>query len=226
MNRRQFARTAAALGVGGLGVAAVGLGMGIDLVRAPNGNSATGEIQAFDKAWHNGGGSPQWYRDAAAAGYGLAVLSTNAWGRNEPWPHAAEQLQMALDAGLRIAAYARNPRFYRAGIEACGPHIGALQFWCIDVEVDPGVPVTHDMVDDVRSMGVRPLIYSSRGMWPRVMGNDTSFADLPLWDAVHDSTAWVPYGGWSARVGMQTVEGAYFGGEEINLSTFSADFLT
>ena len=171
----------------------------------------------------------QWYRDAYADGYRLMVLSTNIWGRNQPWPEAAGQLGLALDAGLMIAAYTRNPNFWRVGIEACGPHIGALQFFCLDVEIDPGVPVTHAMVDGVQSMGVRPLIYSSVGMWPLVMGNDTSFAHLPLWDAAHGNLNPMPYGGWNTpenmRVGVQTTEGASFNGVEINLSTFSAGFL-
>src|SRR6185312_2785263 len=180
---------------------------------------------AFDKAFHEGGASPQWYQQAYGAGYRLMVLSSNIWDENLPWPEAPTQLGFAQDAGLRVAAYTRNPNWWRAGIEACGPHIGALQFFCLDVEIDPGVPVTHAMVDGVRSMGVRPLIYSSSGMWPKIMGNDTSFADLPLWDAAHGNPNWTPYGGWTGRVGVQTTEEAVFNGQAINLSTFSAGSL-
>ena len=138
-------------------------------------------------------------------------------------------LGRALDAGLKVAAYTRNPRWWQTGIEACGPHIGALQFFCLDVEVDPGVPVTHAMVEGVQGMGVRPVIYSSSGMWPHVMGNDTSFANLPLWDAAHGAPEPVPYGGWNTpgnmRVGVQLTEEADLNGMSINISTFSAGFL-
>ena len=172
----------------------------------------------------------EWYRDAYADGFRLAVLSTNIWGQDTPWPPAPAQLGRALDAGLKIAAYTRNPRWWRTGIEACGPHIGALQFFCLDVEINPGVPVTRAMVDGVRSMGVRPVIYSSRNMWPIVMrGDDTSFADVPLWDADHDQSGPVPYGGWNTpenmRVGVQHTEETSFNGVNINISDFSAGFL-
>jgi len=185
-------------------------------------SAETGDVKAFDTRWS---ASPQWYQDAYADGFRLAVLSTNTWDENTPWPLAAEQLGYALDAGLRIAAYTRNPRWYQAGIQACGPRIGQLSFFALDVEVDPGVPVTHAMVDGVRSMGVQPLIYSSSGMWPHLMGNDTSFANLPLWDAAHGNPNWTPYGGWTGRVGVQTAEEAIFNGVAINLSSFSAGFL-
>ena len=210
MNRRNFGRLCAAAAMGGWGALSC------------SSAAAEGDVKAFDTRWT---ASPQWYQDAYADGYRLAVLSTNVWDQNAPSPQAAEQLGYALDAGLRIAAYTRNPRWYQAGIEACGPHTGQLSFFCLDVEIDPGVPVTHAMVDGVRSMGVSPLIYSSSGMWPHVMGNDTSFADLPLWDAAHGNPNWTPYGGWTGRVGVQTTEEAVFNGVAINLSSFSAGFL-
>jgi hypothetical protein len=183
-------------------------------------------VQAFDTRHP---ASPQWYQDAYTAGYRLMVLSSNTWGRNAPWPQAPTMLGWALDAGLKIAAYTRNPNWWRTGIEACAPHIGALQFFCLDIEIDPGVPVNRAMVDGVQSMGVRPLIYSGAAMWPKIMGNDTSFADLPLWDADHDRSGPVPYGGWNTpnnmRVGVQYTEEANFNGVNINISDFSADFL-
>jgi hypothetical protein len=219
MNRRHFITFCAAVGVGAVGIEGTGAC-----------HAATGAtVKAFDKAFHDDGASPAWYRDAYAAGYRLMVLSSNIWGRNVPWAGAPGQLGLALDAGLKIAAYTRNPNWWRVGIEACAPYIGQLQFFCLDIEIDPGIPVTRTMVDGVRAMGVRPVIYSGSGMWPKIMSNDTSFADLPLWDAAHGSPGPVPYGGWNTpdnmRVGVQQTEGAYFNGVEINISSFSAGFL-
>lgn len=185
-------------------------------------SASPGTVMAFDTRHE---ASPQWYRDAYAAGYRLMVLSTNVWDRNAPWAAAAGLLGAALEAGLRVAAYTRNPNWYRTGIEACGPHIGSLSFFCLDVEIDPGVPVTRAMVDGVRSMGVQPVIYSSRGMWPKVMGADDSFSDVPLWNADHDRTGFVSYGGWSGPVGTQEREEVVFNGVAINTSSFSAGFL-
>jgi hypothetical protein len=190
MNRRDFVKLAAVAALGALGARGCVLG-------------SPGTVMAFDTR-HSAG--PQWYRDAYAAGYRLMVLSTNVWGENAPLPEAPTLLGRALDAGLKIAAYTRDPRWYRTGIEACGPHIGALQFFCLDVEIDPGVPVTRAMVDGVR--------------------NDASFADVPLWDADHARAGFASYGGWNNRVGAQETEEAVLNGVAINVSSFNADFLT
>ena len=218
MNRRQFGKCAIVIGAG------VGIG------HLALGHAAVGMVKAFDKAFiDDTGASAAWYRSAYVAGFRLAVLSTNTWDANEPWPHASIQLQRALDAGLAIAAYTRNPQWWQAGIEACSPHIRQLQFFALDIENDPGVPLTQAMVDGVAGMGVRPVIYSGSGMWPSLMGNDTSFASLPLWDADHDGSGPTPYGGWNTpnnpRIGVQQVEETALGGITINISSFSADFL-
>ena len=184
--------------------------------------SAAGTVQAFDTR-HAAG--PGWYQDAFAAGYRLMVFSSNAWGRNQPSAATSGVLGMALDAGLRVAAYTRNPNWWRAGIEACGPHVGALSFFALDIETSPGVPVTRSMVDGVRGMGVQPVIYSGAHMWPAIMGNDTSFSDIPLWDARHGGGGFVPYGGWSGPVGTQLTEESSLNGVPIDIDSFSASFL-
>jgi hypothetical protein len=186
--------------------------------------------------------SPLWFADAYAEGFRLYIPNTTVWGRNEPWPRAAPQLKLALDAGLMVAAYARNPSWWSAAIQACSPYVDKLQFFCLDVETDPGVPVTQAMVDGVTNHGVRPLIYSGSGMWPQVMGSDDStFAALPLWDrqlAEQVSVDFTPdvtspppqqYGGWNTaanpRVGVQQGVRTDLNGVIVDVSSFSSAFL-
>ena len=232
MNRRQF----------GTAVAAAGVALGWGTEALASATSPTVEVvKAFDRI---GAASAQWYNDAYAAGFRLAVLSSNIWGQNAPWPQAPTQLELALDAGLKIAAYTRDPSWWKVGIEACAPYIDQLQFFCLDIESDPGVPVTRAMVDGVKSMGVRPVIYSNWSVWPLIMGADNEdFADLPLWDADTQGAHWDPatftptlttpkpvlYGGWNTpptmHIGLQQTENAYFNGVSVDISSFSADYL-
>jgi hypothetical protein len=198
-------------------------------------------VKAFDTT---SAPSASWFKQAYADGFRLYVLSGNTWGQNAPWPQASGLCKLALDAGLKIAAYTRNPRWWKVGIEACAPYIDQLQFFCLDIEDDPGVPVTRAMVDGVKAMGVRPVIYSGWSLWPTVMGDDNEdFADLPLWDADTHGAHWDPatytptlttpkprpYGGWNTptnmHIGLQQTENAFFNEVNINISSFSEDFL-
>jgi hypothetical protein len=107
--------------------------------------------------------SASWFADAYQAGYRLYIASTtnvDRTGQNTPWPQAAAQLKLALDAGMMVAAYSRNPALWAAAIQACSPYEDKLQFFCLDIETDPGVPVTQAMVQGVTNLGVRPLIYT------------------------------------------------------------------
>lgn len=197
-------------------------------------------VKAFDTtAYIN---SPKWFAGAFAAGYRLYVPCTTVWGRNQPWPYAAPQLKMALDAGLMVAAYARNPLWWLAAIKACSPYIDKLQFFCLDVETNPGVRVTQTMVQGVTNLRVRPLIYTGSGMWSRVMGgNVTAFSSVPLWDTNAsynvpanftpdiNSPPPVGYGGWNTptnpRVGVQQGFNTNLNGVLVDVSSFSSTFL-
>ncbi|WP_175417272.1 PKD domain-containing protein [Arthrobacter sp. 24S4-2] len=97
------------------------------------------------------------------------------------------------------------------------------------------------MVDGVKSMGVRPVIYSGSGMWPQIMNNSTAFADVPLWDTNAGSlnySTWtadylmptpVPYGGWNTsanmRIGVQQKFNQTLNGIVVDLNSFDATFL-
>ncbi|CAN7491757.1 hypothetical protein [Arthrobacter sp. LjRoot14] len=183
---------------------------------------------------------PAWFKKAYDDGIRLYVMHSTAWGTCEPWYRTQPQLKMALDGGLKIAVYTRDASCWQGGISAAGPYTAQLQFFALDVE--PGSPpVTRDMVEGVRSMGVRPVIYSGSGMWPGLMGNSTAFADVPLWDtntsnlnystwtADHLAPAPVQYGGWNTdatmRIGIQQKFEHSLNGVPVDLNSFDAAFL-
>ena len=183
---------------------------------------------------------PAWFVNAYNAGVRLYVLHSTAWGTCSPWDRTQQQLKMALDAGLKIAAYTRNAQCWQGGIEATGTYRDQLQFFALDVETGEP-PVTRDMVDGVIGMGVQPVIYSTHTMWPAIMANSSDFSDLPLWDAdprSFDFTQWIPdhlaplpvaYGGWNIagnmRVGIQQKFNQDLGGILVDLNSFDASFL-
>lgn len=183
---------------------------------------------------------PAWFTKAYDAGIRLYVMHSTAWGTCDPWYRTQDQLRMALEAGLKIAVYTRDASCWQGGINAAGPYAAQLQFFALDVE--PGSPpVTRDMVDGVRSMGVRPVIYSGSGMWPDLMNNSTDFADVPLWDtntsdlnysswtADYLAPAPVEYGGWNTsttmRIGIQQKFEHSLNGVPVDLNSFNASFL-
>jgi hypothetical protein len=183
---------------------------------------------------------PAWFKKAYDAGIRLYVMHSTAWGTCDPWSRTQAQLKMALDAGLKIAVYTRDATCWKVGINEAGPYASQLQFFALDVE--PGSPlVTREMVDGVRSMGVRPVIYSGSGMWPDLMSNSTAFADVPLWDTNTSNlnySTWtanylaptpVQYGGWNTastmRIGIQQKFEHSLNGVPVDLNSFNASFL-
>ncbi|MEB0287721.1 hypothetical protein QN345_18380 [Cryobacterium sp. 10I1] len=183
---------------------------------------------------------PAWFTQAYNEGIRLYVMHSTAWGSCAPWEHTQAQLKMALDAGLKIAVYTRDATCWQGGIAAAGPYQSQLQFFALDVE-SGSPPVTRAMVDGVRAMGVRPVIYSGSGMWPSIMNNSGAFADVPLWDtnagAVNYSgwladtgaPAAVSYGGWNTaanpRIGVQQKFEHNLNGVLVDLNSFDATFL-
>ena len=183
---------------------------------------------------------PAWFKQAYDAGIRLYVMHSTAWATCDPWHRTEAQLKMALDAGLKIAVYTRDASCWQSGIAAAGPYAPQLQFFALDVE--PGSsPVTRAMVDGVKGMGARPVIYSGSHIWPALMGDNTSFADVPLWDtnaghidfagwsADHLAPAPVQYGGWNTaatmRVGVQQKFEHVLNGVPVDLNSFNASFL-
>ncbi|MFC5994838.1 hypothetical protein ACFQE5_11525 [Pseudonocardia hispaniensis] len=186
---------------------------------------------------------PRWFEWVYEQGFRLYVMHSTVWGTGLPWPRTQPQLRMAIDAGLKVAVYTRDPRHWRAGIQAVGRFRDHVQFFPLDVETDPGCRVTRDMVDGITAMGIRPVIYSGAGMWHEVMGgNVTEFADVPLWEthvtgavtlenyaATLESPAPVPFGGWNTRrtprIMVQQAFDVALGGVGVDLNSVDGAFL-
>jgi hypothetical protein len=98
------------------------------------------------------------------------------------------------------------------------------------------------MVDGIKQLGVRPIIYTGSGMWPSVQGSSAAdFNDVPLWDtstSSFDVKQWqanilqptpVAYGGWNVtghmRVGVQQQFEYKLNGVAVDLNSFDASFL-
>jgi len=190
---------------------------------------------------------PAWFVQAYEAGFRLYILSSTEFGTCTPLARTQAQLAMAIDAGLAIAAYTRDPRCWREGIAATGSFRIRLQFFALDIEMG-GPQLTRDMISGVQSSGVRPVIYTGARMWDEIMGQGTTeFSDVALWDAVPvepGSTAVpglpddpadllspppIPFGGWNAsenlRVGVQQHFERVFNGVNIDVNTFATSFL-
>ncbi|ALV47132.1 hypothetical protein MB46_18200 [Arthrobacter alpinus] len=199
-----------------------------------------GSVKAIDSA--NIITDPAWFTKAYADGFRLYVMHSTMWDSCTQWEHTLPQLEMALDAGLKIAVYTRDPNCWEAGIAAAGPYVNRLQFFALDVE-DGGVPVTRAMVDGVAATGVRPVIYTGSGMWGGLQGATAdSFSDVPLWDTDtsafpfeswqpdHLAPAPLPYGGWNTpgtmRIASQQQFEFNYNGVAIDLNSFDASFLT
>lgn len=184
-----------------------------------------------------------WFQGMYDRGFRLYVMHSTAWGTCTPWSETQSQLANALSVGLKVAAYTRDPRCWRQGIEAAGPYASQLQFFVLDSEFGPSVALTRDMVDGVTWLGVRPVIYTGWGMWSQIQGfDDTSFFDVPLWDTnvtgKVDPGAWtldlnapvpVTYGGWNTpgnpRVMVQQAWNVVIDGVVVDLDSVDAAFL-
>lgn len=198
-------------------------------------------VKAFDSA--NAISDPDWFTQAYAAGFRLYIINTTEWnGTCDPWAQAQTQIANALAAGLKVAAYTRNPDCWQNGILATGPYQSQLQFFALDIETDPGVPATQAMVNGIKALGVRPIIYSGWRMWAGLQGSTAlDFSNLPLWDtdpsqfsyqswqANYLSPKPVPFGGWNTtanpRVGVQQQFEYTLNGVNIDLDSFNATFL-
>jgi hypothetical protein len=182
-----------------------------------------------------------WFDARYAEGFRLYILHSTEWGTGEPWWRTEAQTQMALNAGLRVAGYTRDPSFWQEGIRAFGPYVDDLEFFILDIEVNPGVPATRAMVNGIATMGVQPVIYTNRRMWFDIQdATDNDFADVPLWDSdvtgdvtlanqvvSMQSPPPVPYAGWNTptnrRIGVQQSFETVIDGITVDLNTFILD---
>lgn len=196
-------------------------------------------IKAFDSAYTITDSA--WFTKAYADGLRLYVANVTDWGTCNPSAQSQLQIKAALAAGLKVAAYTRNPSCWENGIKAVGDYKDKLQFFALDVELS-GKPVTREMVNGIKAQGIRPIIYTSAVTWSDVQGASANdFTDLPLWDI---STASINYSDWKAdytspkpvihsgwntpgnmRVGVQQQFDYLLNGVSINLNSFDATFI-
>ena len=202
--------------------------------------SPVASVKAFDTA--NIIPSAQWFKNRYAEGFRLYAMHATEWGTCMPWTNTQRYLQWALDAGIKIAIYTRDPRCWSGGIDAAGSLASRLQFFALDVEADPDVRVTQAMVSGVRARGIRPVIYSGSGMWSSVMGgNVTAFSGIPLWETnarnISPST-WTPntnaptpvaFGGWNTLTNPRAIVQQAFevniAGVKVDINSVRQDFL-
>ena len=223
-----------------LGVAAVLMLTTYFSARTKHLVSVNGSVRAIDSA--NVISDPSWFKKAYDDGFRLYILHSTAWGTCNPWYATEPQLKMALEAGLKVAVYTRDPRCWREGILAAGGYATDLQFFALDAETHPGIPISRAMVDGVRHLGVRPVIYTGAAMWSDVQNGSTEdFSDVPLWDAdtaTFSYSEWqanylspspVTYAGWNTpktmRVGVQQQFEYSLNGVNVDLNSFDSKFL-
>ncbi len=53
--------------------------------------------------------NPAWFKQARQQGIELYILHSTAWGTCHAWARTQTQLGMALQAGMKVAAYTRDP---------------------------------------------------------------------------------------------------------------------
>lgn len=195
--------------------------------------------------------SQAWFNARAAEGIKMFVTAGTPWSvagtetLNEPRMVIREQFDRALKAGLKIGLYTRDPRHWAAGLDAAGDYISQLQFFALDVESDPGIPVTQAMIDGVVARGARPLIYGGFWTWDGIQGSTKNdFSRYPLWDTNDnqglDYNVWksepdylsappAPYGGWNVpgnyRVGSQQKFDVIIDGVLTDLNSFDESWL-
>ncbi len=175
-------------------------------------------VKAYDiSAWQRQP-PPEWFKALAADGHKLGVIQL--WGSgpddegrnrgNAPNPAAAYQLRQTAQAGMAIAGYIVIPRdttvktnqLIAAGIKAAGVFARDLKFIAADIEsnepihpASPGQRLSNALAD-IRVVGQRAIIYTSRSKWPKSMGtNVTAFNRVPLWDASYLEASGA-FGGW------------------------------
>jgi hypothetical protein len=212
----------------------------ISLLQRPNMFARSNSLRAIDSA--NVITDANWFKKAYDEGFRLYIMHSTTWGTCDPWPRTQLQLSMALDAGLKIAVYTRDPQCWQQGIEATGRYQHDLQFFALDVETDPGIAITRSMVDGIKKMNVRPVIYTSAAMWPQVQGvNTENFADVALWEATPSDVqinTWqadylsptpLVFSGWNTsstmRIGAQQQLEYTLNGVKVDLNSYDKQFI-
>ncbi|MDP3909113.1 MAG: hypothetical protein Q8Q14_01870 [Gemmatimonadales bacterium] len=155
-----------------------------------------------------------WFAEVKRLGHAGFMTTLTAWATVQPWPGAAVAFDRALTAGMWIAAYARPPEGWEAGVLGLGSLADKLRFVDLDVEPEPDGehhPLFDEQVMGLVGLGQRPVIYAYAGEFVQAMGYDPGvrFATLPLHDRGIRTIAslptgmgqkpMVPFNGWNGR---------------------------
>ena len=182
-------------------------------------------MKALDISYGSAKVTAAWCQARRSEGYQLLVA--DLWSGSKGFPAAAQALRRWREAGGVTAGYLvihryRNLDEHYAGAKAsAGDEWDKLAFVAVDIErVDrnsalPGQAtpeMTRQACDRIAAEGLRPIVYTSHGMWTGIMGPSQALSDQPLWDA-HYGTATKPipanltvspgYGVWTVRTGHQ-----------------------
>lgn len=187
-------------------------------------------MQALDLSFSAPHVTPEWCAARLAEGYRLLVV--DLWTGNQTVPGAEHALATWRSAGGIAAAYfvvhdaAPLGVHYGRAVAAAGAEWPHLAFVAVDVEVEPTTPGTvREACALVERDGQRPIVYTGKGFWQGKMGNPTSCAHLPLWDASYGipPALNVPgYGGWQRRTGHQYRGTTHLDGIDVDLNVFDA----
>ncbi len=166
--------------------------------------------------------------DVGAIPASVSLVIQNVWTGLTIPAIAEPNIDAATRAGKRVAAYAVvNPH-----AATPLPARGALEFIAVDCELYDDLTPMHVRAasDAIYAYSGWPrVIYTSRGYWQSVLGDDSSFAaDHLLWDArPGDNLPFVPYGGWTEDrvIGVQRTSTVPMGTSEVDENDFRMELL-
>jgi GH25 family lysozyme M1 (1,4-beta-N-acetylmuramidase) len=189
-------------------------------------------VRAVDVSAWTGEITPAAWAAMRSSGIDLAIIQGHGGGPRGTGvnPFAEQQAAAAREAGLLVAGYAWPPSSWAEALAVLRRSIASLLFLALDVESGARVEQSH--VVGCFNAGVHPVIYTSRSQWAAIMGGSTDFKDVDLWDAVYPlsrgpgdwptdlTPGFVPYGGWSRRIGWQWRGTTPLFGESVDLNVF------
>ena len=176
--------------------------------------------------------SQAWWHTRYAEGW--RVMVQDAWTGTVMPASCLVNLNRARTAGFVTAAYVvvnNLPGATAVGHAryACGAEWDYLNFVAVDVEVPTTIAVTRDALSELRRLGKKVCIYTSKNAW-KVVSSTTEFKDEWLWNAYYDGDPDFdfflnPYGGFTRLAGEQYRGTTSLDGYSVDLNNFTATFI-
>ena len=176
--------------------------------------------------------SQAWWNTRYAEGW--RVMVQDAWTGTIMPASCLVNLNRARTAGFVTAAYVvvnNLPGATAVGHAryACGAEWDYLNFVAVDVEVPTTIAVTRDALSELRRLGKKVCIYTSKNAW-KVVSSTTEFKDEWLWNAFYDGDPDFdfflnPYGGFTRLAGEQYRGTTSLDGYSVDLNNFTATFI-